>query len=181
MKPYYKSSAWKKLRWHRTRSLLHYLRNSALFRQPRSVRRRGNKRLPLLKTTPYSKRYSMVNVKTLPYFVKRVFGLNPRQKEPERNGFWTSVNGVHFQFLSRTMVRKQVAGLLAKARPSTCRISSEARSYAKRLWLPLVTNWSWGTYHRLNRECSRGFRITQTCSTSSGLAVTLTRVRFANV
>jgi hypothetical protein len=40
----------------------------------KTVRRPGKKRLRLLKMMPYFRRYSTVNVKTLPYFVKRVFG-----------------------------------------------------------------------------------------------------------
>ena len=56
----------------------------------------------------------------------------------------------------------------------TCKTSSEARSYAKQLWLPKDTNSSSVTYRRLSREYWRGYQITQTCWTSSGVAVTLT-------
>ena len=174
MKPYYKNLAWKKLRWHRTRSLLHYLRNSMWFRQPRQVRRLGSKRLHSLKTMPYFKRYSIVNVKTLPYFVKRVFGLNLQPSAPVLSGSLISANAVPFPYLSPTTGRRLAGGQQAKARPSTCKTSSEDRSYAKRLWLQRGINSSSGISRRLNREYLHGFQITQTCLTSSRLEATLT-------
>jgi hypothetical protein len=51
---------------------------------------------------------------------------------------------VRYLFRSRTMARRRVGGRRQRARPSTCRTSSEARSYAKRLWLPKATNSSSG-------------------------------------
>ena len=106
MKHYYRSWAWTKLHWRRTRSLLHYLRNSMWFRQPRQVRRLGKKHLPSLKAMPYFKRYSTVNVKTLPFYVKRVFGLNLPLREPEHSASLRSAKGVRSLFRFLTTVRK---------------------------------------------------------------------------
>ena len=112
--------------------------------------------------------------KTLPFFVKLAFGLSQQPSAPAPSGSTTSLNVAASRFRLVTLGRRQADGRRAKAQPSTCKTSSEAPSYAKQLWLPKGINWSWGTYLRLNREFSRGFRITKKCSTSSGVVLTLT-------
>ena len=172
---YYKGSAWRKLRSRRIQSLRPYLTRLGWLSPPKSVKLLASKRLPWLRTMRCSKRYSTVNVKMLPSFVRRAFGLNLPPSAQGLRDSSTLVNAVPYQFLSPTTVRRRVVGRQPKARPSTCKTSSVVHSYAKRLWLPKVASLSLVTYRRLNREYSRGFRITQRCLKSSGQEVTLTQ------
>jgi hypothetical protein len=64
----------------------------------------GKETLALAKTMPYFKRYSTVNVKTLPFFVKRVFGLNLPRREPEHSDSLTSAKRV--RSLSHFLLRR---------------------------------------------------------------------------
>ena len=173
VKHYYRSSAWTKLHWRRILSLQNYLKPSVWFPQQRLVKLPGKKHSRWLRMMPSFRHCSTVNVKTLPYFVKRVSGLSPRPSVREHSDSLTSVAEVRYPFRYRIMVRKQAGGPQAKARPSTCKTSSEVRSYAKRLWLPMATNSSSAIYRRLSHEFSHGFQTTQTCWTSSGPAVIL--------
>ena len=174
MKDYYKGSAYRKLRSRRTRSLLPYLSRSGLLPRRKLVRLQASPRSHWPRMMPSSKRSSMVNVKTLPSFVKHAFGLSPRLNAQEPKGFLTSLSEANFLYRYRITALSRDVGLLRKAQQSTCKTSSEAVSYAKQLWLPKGTVWSSVTSHKLNREFSRGFRITTRCLTSSGQVVTLT-------
>ena len=174
MKHYYKGSAWRKLRLRRTRSLRKPSLRWASNPQLKSLRPQVKRRLLLQRTMRYFKRSSMVNARTLPSFVKRAFGLSPQLSVPVHNASSTSVSAVRYLSPSPTMVPRRGDGLRPKARQSTCKTSSEARSYAKQLWLPKVISLSWAISRRLNREYLRGFRITKICSRSSGQAVILT-------
>ena len=173
MKHYYRPSAWKKLSSRRIQSLLNSYKNSVWLPQRKSVKQQGNKRLLWLRTTPYSKRFSTVNVKTLPFYVKRVYGLSQPRSAQGRRGSWTLVSEAVYLFRCHITERSRVAGRQQKARPSTCKTSNVAHSYAKRLWLPKGTNSLWGISRKLNRASSRGLVITKTCLTSSRLVVTL--------
>ena len=174
MKPYYKSSASKKLRSRRIQSLLPYLKRSGLLPPLRSARQQAKQRLRLRRTMRCSKRSSTVNVKTLPFFVKRVFGLSQQPNAHVPSVSSTSLVGVIFRSRLVTMARYLAVGQRAKEAQSTCKTSSEVRSYAKQLWLPKAMNSSSVTSRKLSREYSRGLRITRTCLTSSALGVTLT-------
>jgi len=127
----------------------------------------------LQKMTRYFRRCSTVNVKTLPFFVKRVFGLSLQPRERVPNASWTSQAGGRSRYRLAITARQRVAGLLPRAAPSTCKTSSEVRSYAKQSWHRWGTSLSLGTFRKLSREYLHGLRITKICSTSSALAVTL--------
>ena len=173
MKDFYRGSAWRRLNWLQTRSLLPYFNRSGWNPRRKQVKLPGKRHSHWRKMTPSSKRSSMVNVKTLPFFVKRVFGLNLPPSVLEHSVSSTSASVAHSQFRFRTMVLSQGAGQRLKEVPSTCRTSSEAASCAKRLWLPKTINSSSVIYHRLSREYSRGYRTTTRCWTSSGQVLTL--------
>jgi hypothetical protein len=110
VKDYYKGSAWKMLSWRRTQSLLNYLQNSVWFRQPRQVRRQAKTTLALAKNDALFQRCSTVNVKTLPYFVKRVLKLNQPLSEQVHSDSLTLANAARYQFRSRTTGRRRVGG-----------------------------------------------------------------------
>ena len=175
MKVYYKGLAFRKLRSRRTRSLLPYLSRSGLVPQRKSVKLPASKRSHWPRTMPSSKRSSMVNVKTLPSFVKHAFGLSQRLNVQGHSDSWTSLSEANFLYRYRITALSRVGGRQQKVQQSTCKTSSEAVSYAKQLWLPKAINLSLGIYRKLNREYSRGWVTTKICSTSSGQAVTLTR------
>ena len=174
MKDYYKDSAYRRLNSRRTRSLQTYLKASGLLPRLRSVKLPAKRRTLLQRMTPSSKRCSTVNVKMLPSFVKHALKLNPQPSAHAHNASLTSVSAASYQFRYRITVLSRAAGRQPRAVPSTCKTSSVEVSYAKRLWLPKGTVWSSVTYHKLNREFLRGFRITTRCLTSSGQVVTLT-------
>ena len=163
----------KRLSLRQMLSLHSCLRRLGYQPRPRSVKPRAKKRTLWLKMTPYSKRCLTVSARMLPSFVRRVCELSPRRNEPALSGFWTSLSGAHCLYHLATTGPSPVAGPQQRVAPSTCKTSSEVRSYAKRSWHRWGTSLSSGTFRRLNREYSRGLRITKICSTSSGLAVTL--------
>ncbi len=172
---YYKSLALRKLRLRRIKSLQPYLTRLGWLSPQRPVSSRGKKHSLWQRTMRCSKHSSTVNVKMLPSFVKRVFGLSPQQNERVHNASSTSVDVVRSLFRLRITALQRGVGRRAKARPSICKTSSEVRSYAKRLWLPKVASLSSVTSRKLSREYLRGFRITQRCLKSSGQEVTLTQ------
>jgi len=140
VKDYYKGSAYRKLRSRRTRSLLPYLKASGLLPRRKSVRLPASKRSHWRRMTPSSKRFSTVNVKTLPFFVRLAFGLNPQPSAHEPRGSSTFLSAERYLFLSRIMALSRVAGRRRKVQQSTCKTSSEDQfptqsDYGSR-WLP---------------------------------------------
>ena len=145
----------------------------ASLRLLKQVRPPESRRLRLQRMTRSSSSFLTARLRMSDIYVKRVLKLNQRLNEHERNAFWTSPSVARCLSPSRTTGLYQGVGRPAKAAPSTCKTSSEAASYAKRLWLPKGAN-SWSvTCPRLNREYWRGFLTTKTCSTSSNEVVTL--------
>ena len=121
----------------------------------------------------YFKRCLTVNVKMLPFFARRVYALSLQPSVRVRSGSWTYRAGARSRYRLAITAQQRVAGLRPRAAPSTCKTSSEVRSYAKQSWHRWGTSLSLGTFRKLNREYWRGLRITKICSTSSVLAVTL--------
>ena len=174
MKRYYNVLTSMSLSWRQTLSLRRFLQTLALHPRQKSVRPQANKRLPWQKTMRSSKPSSMVQTKMLRSFAKRVSKLNPPPSVQGLRDSLTLVNAAPYQSLSPTTVRRLGDGRQLRGPPSTCKTSSAVRSYVKQLWLPRGINSSLATYRRLNRECLHGYQITQICSTSSALGVTLT-------
>ena len=173
MKVYLRNSASKKLHLRRIQSLRKSLLSWASLPLQKSARPLGRRRLLLQKMTRYFKRCSTVNVKTWHFFAKRVYALSLQPSARVRSGSWTSRAGARSRYRLAITAQQRVAGLRPRAAPSTCKTSSEVRSCAKQSWHRWGASlWS-GTFHKLNRESSRGLLITKICSTSSGLAVTL--------
>ena len=98
MKDYLRSLTWRRLNSRRIQSLLPYLIRSGFLPRRKPVRLPGKKHWRLLKTTRSSRRYSTVNVRTLPFFVRHVFGLNRPQNEHAPRDSLTFRNGATFRF-----------------------------------------------------------------------------------
>jgi len=173
VKDCYRGSASRRLHWRRTQSLRRYSYSWASHPLRKSARPRGRRRLLLQKMTRYFKRCSTVNVKTSHFFARRVYALSQRPSVLVRKGSLISRAGARSRYRLATTAQRRAAGLRPRGQPSTCKTSSEVRSYAKQSWHRWGTSLSLGTFRKLNREYWRGWRITKICSTSSVLAVTL--------
>ena len=175
MNHYYNGSAWTRLYWHRTLNLQKHWKRSAYQRRARSVRQPARAPLLSLRMTLCFRRCSTETMRTLRIYAKQGSKSNQLQNVRVLSGSSTSASVERCRSRSAITGPARGGGRPAKAAPSTCRTSNEDRSYAKRSWLPKAARWSLGTYLRLSREFSRGFRITKICSTSSREVVTLTR------
>ena len=154
-------------------SLPNCLQPSALRHRQRLAKPLASRHLRWQRMMRSSNSYSTVPSKKSNYFVRLVLKLSQQLSARERHASMRLVSEESYPYLCRITGRRLGVGQRARVRQSTCKTSSEVHSYAKRLWLPKGKVWSSETSHKLNREYSRGFRITQRCLTSFGQVVTL--------
>ena len=108
----------------------------------------------------------------LQHYAKRGSKLNRPLRGLAHSVFLTSRDGARFLYHSRTMVLRRADGLPPKVRPSTCKTSSVARSYARRSWLRKGISLLWEIYRRSSPVFSRGLQTMRSCYASSSQVAT---------